>query len=82
MKLPALSCLFDHLIGEIEQDQAVGDEGISGRGFRRKSPENMADNDAKVDEEVRHIAKVSVCLKEHTCVFRAEHETVVNPARG
>jgi len=30
-----LSCLFGHLIGVIEQDQAMGDE---------KSPENMADN--------------------------------------
>ena len=60
MKLPALSCLFDHLIGVMEQDQAVGDTEPRKRGCR-KSPENMAGNDAEVDEEVRHIAKVSVC---------------------
>ena len=40
-----MSCLFEHLIGVIEQDQAMGDE---------KSPENMADNDAEADtDEVR-----------------------------
>ena len=73
-----MSCLFDYLIGVIEQDQAVGATRPRKRGCM-KSPENMADNDAEADnDEVRILLMERVFERAYVDVWRPWRQTPVN----